>query len=98
LKQGHTILQRDNPLKYQLVRKDGRFRIPEVLYDKVEREMESIWEQVRKRVFLRHVVLKMPSFYQDRLGTNIEKLKTETRFLIEERQQKDRHQWRSAAR
>jgi hypothetical protein len=27
--------------------------------------------QVRKRVFLRRFILIMPSFYQDRLGTNI---------------------------
>jgi hypothetical protein len=35
--------------------------------------------QVRKRVFLRHrVCIKMPSFYQDRLGTNIGKVEKES--------------------
>ena len=45
--------------------------------------------QVRKRVFLRRFILIMPSFYQDRLGTNIgtaalkkRKKGTRVRFLI----------------
>jgi hypothetical protein len=49
----------------------------------LEPENEEI-QQVRKRVFLRcHFILKMPSFCQDRLGTNIGKaLKQRVAFLI----------------
>ena len=47
------------------------------------RRRSSAPTQVRKRIFLCHFILKMPSFHQDRLGTNIGKAlkKRDWRFL-----------------
>ena len=47
----NRTMERDFPLKYQLTRRDGIFRMPESIYDAVEREMTPVYERWKRNGF-----------------------------------------------